>query len=208
MRDPWALSKESEQESYELFDKYVRPLPKKPEGTLDLENTVLQHNDVDAFRHAYVSAVFTQEYGDKAARLAGWINERFNFQSQPGDENMDFWNNAVGRKFAKEHETNKALARAIKEALDKGQLITSPDGERQYEGTERQKSKSSVVVLKESKSGANEIFFDLLKSAMMTRNEFIAEIEAGLYKDFIVKIIDGIEYPVSLKDSVIENNLG
>ena len=36
---------------------------------------VFQHNDVDAFRHAYVSGVFTQEYGENAAEVFGRLNE-------------------------------------------------------------------------------------------------------------------------------------
>ncbi len=72
---PPTLSNEAEQESYKYFDKYVRALPKKDDGTLDLARAPLQHNDVDAFRHAYVSGVFTHEYGEAAAKLAGWLNE-------------------------------------------------------------------------------------------------------------------------------------
>ncbi len=48
MREPTQLCKEAEHESYSYFDKLVRPLPKKDEGTLDLSHANLQHNDVDA----------------------------------------------------------------------------------------------------------------------------------------------------------------
>lgn len=208
MRYPRELSKESEQESYEYFDKYVRPLPKKSDGTLDLERIDLQHNDIDAFRHAYVSGVFTYEYGKAAAQLAGWLNEVFNPQSQPGDENMDFWNNAVGRKLANGRKTRDALAKAIKVALDNGEMIISPSDWRLYEGAERQRPSTSVIVLEEGISGANESFFDLSKSIPMTRAEFIAEIEAGQYENYQVKHIGGEQYPVSRRDASKNNNLG
>ena len=48
MREPTQLCKEAEHESYSYFDKLVRPLPKKDDGTLDLSRANLQHNDVDA----------------------------------------------------------------------------------------------------------------------------------------------------------------
>ena len=100
MKFPPDLSDEAELEAYKYFDKHIRPFPKKDDGSLDLGNATLQHNDVDAFRHAYVSGVFTHEYGEKGAKLAEWLNEKFVRGSRPGDENMDFWNNAVGIRLA------------------------------------------------------------------------------------------------------------
>lgn len=55
------------------------------------------NNDVDAFRHAYVSGRYTQEYGSRAADILGIINE-FSSTLSPGsgvaeEQNMDVWNN-------------------------------------------------------------------------------------------------------------------
>ena len=48
------------QEAYIYFDKNIRELPRK-EGSFDESTGEMSNNDADAFRHAYVSGVFTQE---------------------------------------------------------------------------------------------------------------------------------------------------
>lgn len=72
---PPNLSREAEMEGYLYFDKNIRNLPKNPDGTINTSVSGFADNDVDAFRHAYVSAVFTQEYGKKAANIFGLLNE-------------------------------------------------------------------------------------------------------------------------------------
>lgn len=86
-------------EAYIYFDAHVRPLPKKPDGTIDTLQRGFQGNDVDAFRHAYVSGVFTMEYNEKVALILGWLNE-LGVPSSTADRNMDLWNNAIGRQLA------------------------------------------------------------------------------------------------------------
>lgn len=209
MKLPNELSDEAEIESYEYFDKNIRAFPKKVDGSLDLNRAKLQHNDVDAFRHAYVSGVFTQEYGENGSRLAGWLNEKLNLSSQPGDENMDFWNNEVGIRLAKTHKTRRKLADAIKKALNNGDLITTPNDERVYEGAAIEHgNKMSVIVLNESKTGANQVFFDWLTSTGMSRKDFVVAIQAGKYPNYSIRKINGIEYPVSSRDEAETNNLG
>jgi len=62
---PPDLMKEAQLEGYVYFDKHIRTLPKNPDGAINIYALGLADNDVDAFRHAYVSGVFTQEYGEK-----------------------------------------------------------------------------------------------------------------------------------------------
>ena len=58
-----------EKESYDLFDKYIRKLPRKSDGSYDLSSGEFYDNDVDAVRHAYASGVFTHEYGEKVTEI-------------------------------------------------------------------------------------------------------------------------------------------
>lgn len=67
MSAPWTLRDEAELEAYRYFDMNIRELPKKPDGTINTSVSGFHDNDVDAFRHAYVSGVFTQEYSETAA---------------------------------------------------------------------------------------------------------------------------------------------
>ena len=115
MKWPLTLMKEAELEGYLYFDANIRPLPKKSDGTIDTLRPGFQDNDVDAFRHAYVSGIFALEYGDKVALVLGWMNELV-FPSSIPDRNMDLWNNAIGRSLAKKYRTKGDLAAAVREA--------------------------------------------------------------------------------------------
>ncbi len=173
-------------------------------------------NDVDAFRHAYVSGVFTQEYGENAADIFGRMNEWFspaNIYSNttnPAAGNMDLWNNAVGRKYGLKAKDRKSLLKMIHKALEDGELIITPKDKRRYEGaTHNPVNKSKpVIVLQESKKGRNEVFFDTEKKTILTAGEFASLIESGLYPGYTVKMIKGMPTPVSNPDSRGTNNLG
>jgi hypothetical protein len=99
----YTLKDEAQSQLYEWFDKEVRSLPKDKNGKVDPMGDGLVDNDVDAMRHAFVSGVYTLEYSEQTAEMMGRLNELGNFNyssSAPGSENMDLWNNAVGRKTA------------------------------------------------------------------------------------------------------------
>lgn len=209
MKWPLTLLKKSELEGYLYFDEHIRPLPKKPDGTIDTFKPGFQDNDIDAFRHAYVSGIFALEYGEKVALVLGWMNE-FVFPSMIPDRNMDLWNNAIGRSLAKKQRTKGSLAAAVKDALSKGKLITTPNDARVYQGASvpRPNGYNSVVVLKQSETGANETFFDLETSKKMTRTEFVKAIADGQYPGYEIRAIDGVKVPVSKRDDSDTNNLG
>lgn len=76
MKWPNIIKNKAEAEGYEYFDKNVRRLPKDSEGKIDPSQKGFYNNDVDAFRHAYVSGVFTQEYSETAADILGQMNDR------------------------------------------------------------------------------------------------------------------------------------
>jgi hypothetical protein len=93
---------EARDEAYSYFDRFIRPLPKTKNGKIDEIAPGFDDNDVDAFRHAYVSGVFTQKFGEKTADLLGLLNEyslpaQYSHSLSPRSRNMDFWNNRVGR---------------------------------------------------------------------------------------------------------------
>lgn len=94
------------------------------------------HNGpADAFRHAYVSGAMTQDYGSIIANLAGQANEiRGDLQnSQPAAEkNMDLINNEKGRILADGAANRNELALSVLNALNSGDLITSPNGQTEY----------------------------------------------------------------------------
>tara|TARA_B100000497_G_scaffold126760_1_gene166509 strand:+ start:2012 stop:2956 length:945 start_codon:yes stop_codon:yes gene_type:complete len=65
-----------------------------------------------------------------------------------------------------------------------------------------------VIVLKESKTGRNELFVDQLTGALMDRKGFAALIDSGQYEGYTLASIDGIATPMSKPDTVTSNNLG
>ncbi len=88
------------------------------------ERTDLERDRFDAFRHAYTSAVMARDLGSGLANLLGiGVEARPFFQNDP---NMDLWNNSVGRNLVEPGDTDEDIARKVKEALDRGDLITDP----------------------------------------------------------------------------------
>ena len=211
---PDLIKDEARDEAYEYFDKHIRKLHKRADGTVDPKAFGLEDNDVDAFRHAHVSGVFTQVYNEEVADIFGRINEYsplswYSNAKNPGSLNMDFWNNAIGRKYGKKGKDRQELLKLIHEALKNSELIIDPSDKRKYESNKSDSINKSkpIVVLKEDKNGRNELFFDLVKNVPLTREEFVAAVEAGNYPAYTVKIIHGIATPVSNPDGRQTNNL-
>jgi hypothetical protein len=208
-------SNEAEVEAYEYFVKNIRPLPKNQNGKIDPSQIGFQDNDVDAFRHAYVSGVFTQEYNEVAADIFGRMNEWspgdiYSNSTNPGSKNMDLWNNAIGRKYGAKTESRKTLLKKIQKALVTGELIVDPKDKRKYEGvTHNQASKvKPLIVLQEDKKGRNKLFYDTIKKQILSVDELVVLIEEGQYPGYAVKVIRGISTPVSNPDGRGTNNLG
>ena len=61
-------------------------------------------------------------------------------------------------------------------------------------------ARSRFKVIKESSSGRNLKFRDNVTKKIMTRTEFVREIEKGKYKNYHVRVINGIKTPVSNPD--------
>ncbi len=214
MKNPLVLKDEARDEAYIYFDKEIRSLPQDASGKIDHSARGLEDNEVDAFRHAYVSGVFAQDYGEAAADIFGRLNEMNPIgRSQPGDDsavNMDLWNNSVGRKYGLKAKDRKSLLKMVHEALKNGELILNPKDKRKYEGAVHSPVNKSkpIIVLKEDKKGRNEVFFDTEKGEILTVDEFISLIKAGQYPGYSIKTVQGKPTPVSKPDSHGTNNLG
>ena len=204
------MSKEAKIEGYLYFEKHIRSLPKNPDGSINEFSHGFADNDIEAFRHAYVSGVFAQEYSEKIADILGWLNEWDSVGSPAGGTNMDLWNNKVGRKLGLKAKSRNELADLVKKALENGELIVSLDDPRKF--TEavppKPEGEHSVIVLKENENGANEYFFDFTTSKVLSRSEFIAEIKAGRYPGYVVRRINGADFPFSKREKDPSNNLG
>ncbi|MCM2321946.1 MAG: hypothetical protein NDJ90_01650 [Oligoflexia bacterium] len=209
------LFEEARAEAYEYFDHHIRRLPKGANGRVNARAAGLDDNDVDAFRHAYVSGVFTQEYGELTANILGLANEydpvgQASNSMDPRSMNMDLWNNRVGRKYGKKTRGRKTLLKLIHQALERGELIVDLDDSRKFSGLTAapKRMPKSIIALTKSKSGRNETYYDLLKRVVMTRVELVERILAGAYSGYSVKVIRGIETPVSRRDGKRINNIG
>jgi len=209
------LKGEAKKEAYRYFSENIRPLVMKENAEVDLLKNVLWDNDADAFRHAYVSGVYTLEYDEKKAEWLGIIQEHIpgGGGSSPNSEtskNMDYWNNEVGRKYGKQAKSRTELANLLKKALENDELIISLDDPRKFGGkTSFQVDQNKpMIVIKESETGRNELFCDLSNGNIFDRETFVNAISNGNYPGYSIASVDGIATPMSKPDGVTANNLG
>ena len=122
----------------------------------------MSNNEADAFRHAYVSGVFTQEKGEMRANLAGVYNE-IKGTNPINQQNMDLWNNSIGRKYGEKTSSRTELSQLLVKAL-KEELIIDPKDPREYKGLRHfdYDPEKPVEVIDETETGLNNTFFDLL----------------------------------------------
>ncbi len=207
------LMLEARLEVYQLIDAHYQPMPKQPDGSIDEYAKGLGNNDIDALRHAYVSGRYTMEFGEATADILGRLNEFKNFNiggKEIPSENMDLWNNAVGRLYGKKAKTGKELFDFLLKALKAGELIIDLKDKRKYKGEKSIKRipKSFVIKIKETKTGANIEFFDVRKKVLMTKENFISAIKQGKYPGYAVRKHQSGEFPYSTRDRYSFNNLG
>lgn len=209
----YTLKDDSKLEIYQLIDKKIRKLPRNEDGSFNECSNGFQDNDVDALRHAFVSGVYTMEYNEDVAEKLGRLQE-FVFSdsssAHPDAENMDLWNNSIGRKYGENAKSRDELFEFLFKALKNNELIIDPDDDRKYEGDSfiKRVPKSMVIKIQENKTGANILFYDFNKKIVMTKDEFLIEIKNGNYSNYSCKVVDGIEIPISKRDRFKFNNLG
>lgn len=66
----------------------------------------------------------------------------------------------------------------------------------------------TVKVEREAGSGRNLEFVDTRSGSHMSRVEFVRAIEQGQYRDYHIRVINGVKTPVSNPDRSEGNNLG
>lgn len=213
MSNFYLLKSEARDEICKYIDEHIRKLPKTSSGSFNEFSGVFVNNDVDALRHAYVSGVYTMEYGEKISDFLGRINELTNMSSgdeRVNEENMDLWNNSIGRKYGKKSKSKNELIQYLMEALSSGELIIDPRDPRKYNGKAmlKRKPKYLVIPIEQSCTGENLMFFDFEKNVTMAKDEFIKAIKNGDYPHYCIKTIHGKETPVSKRDRYSFNNLG
>lgn len=210
MSNIFTLKNEATDEIYALIDKHLAKLPKNAEGKIDVKHAILNDTKWDALRHAYVSGVYTMEYSETVADTLGRLNELdpISSMSTKGSENMDLWNNEVGRRLGKKAKDRKELFKLLQNALKKNELILTPSDPRKYKGEKliTKKPKSLVIVIEQSKSGENTLFLDVISQQVLTKSDFLSKIKTGEYPKYEIRVIAGKETPVSKKDRI--DNLG
>jgi hypothetical protein len=209
----YTLKEEAKIEAYEFIERNLKKLPRNEDGSFNEFADGFADDDVDALRHAYVSGVYTMEYSEETAEKLGRLQELVfsdSSSAHPQSENMDLWNNAVGRKYGKKSKNREQLFKLLMEALKNGELIISPDDERKYKGEKylKRKPKSLVIKIMENKTGANILFYDVFQKIVMTKEEFIDQIKAEKYPKYSIRVVDGQEIPFSKRDRFKYNNLG
>ena len=107
------------------------------------------NNEADAFKHAFMQAIGVQRYYVPAAAIFAKgheLNGKVNKGQPEAEENMDNWNNRVGREIglelremlrndpgAKNDRYIKNLAaELVMQKMREGKLITSPDDPRKF----------------------------------------------------------------------------
>lgn len=209
----YTLKEEAKIEAYEFIDRNLKKLSRNEDGSFNEFADGFADNDVDALRHAYVSGVYTMEYSEDTAEKLGRLQELVfsdSSSAHPQSENMDLWNNAVGRKYGKKSKSREQLFKFLLEALKSEELIISPDDQRKYKGEKflKRRPKSLVIKIKENKTGANILFYDISQKVVMTKEEFIDQIKAEKYPKYSIRVVDGEEIPFSKRDRFKFNNLG
>ena len=124
------------QESYLQYEKnFNYPLPRNKYGKVIVNKIIARNNQIDAFRHAYVSGVFAIKYGERVARILGNTKELYDdlFYRQSSQEKaMDYWNNAVGRRYGLLTKNRSQLAKILKDAITNKELIVDINDYRCY----------------------------------------------------------------------------
>ena len=126
-------------------------------------------NETDAFRHAFLMASLARKYGNFTANIIGNMYEYSNNNPDTAQaKEMDLWNNRVGREiglkvadelkgfendFSDEH-IEDMIAIKVYNALKSGEMVSSVDDKRVYQGSV---SKNVISDLKSYADTKNEL---------------------------------------------------
>ena len=140
----------SKYKNREDFNKYIHNETVRYQRQYGFEMGTSEHatwnNEADAFKHAYMQAVLSIDYGDIASTVAGYKHEIECKETIPGERNMDLWNNKIGRevvqdmkresgeswKYLTEEMKKDIAAKRIIHLMREGELITHPSDPRRF----------------------------------------------------------------------------
>lgn len=142
------LKKQQSDYSQKLDEKTMKYQRKFNFELNPLEGHRTWNVEADAFKHAYMGADLALNKGQIGSLAAGIFHENQTKNNPPGEWNMDSWNNAEGRKIAKEmkeeygnklkslpeEHRDAVIASKIMLKMRNGELITNPNDSRQYKG--------------------------------------------------------------------------
>ena len=120
------------------------------------------NNEADAFKHTFMSADMALKTNAGISKYKGDEHEiegRNNMGQSAGEENMDRWNNAEGRKIAQKiakeiknpfvlkayalsGHLEDRIAEEVMKKMRKGELITHPNDKRKYTETPRKDTRT------------------------------------------------------------------
>ncbi len=162
----------------EMFNKTMKYQKKYNFKTDSDPKKATWNNEADAFKHTFMQAILSMRYGENVSHALGNKHEmdgRRNGQD-PREENMDLWNNEIGRKIAKEikseikgkessyskEQIDDIIAEKVVQRMRKGELITHPSDPRKYKSPKQkfdEEIRAKYRALKEkSNRKLNQIF--------------------------------------------------
>lgn len=113
------------------------------------ENNLAVDNESDAFRHTYMQAYLSLNFGNSIAKFLGNQHEKSGLQTNgqySQSSNMDLWNNQQGREIANEirreylnfnklseQQQKDIIAGKVVQRMKKGKLITGLEDPREFQ---------------------------------------------------------------------------
>ena len=207
MTSPLELRNQARKRCYAYFHGNIRKLPVDAKGEI-VEDLTFVDSDIDAFRHACVSGIFTMEYGKRPAQFFGWLNE-FLFQSGgPNGKAMDIWNNRKGREAAKGLKSEKSLFKRIEILLKCGELIVSPKDVRlTSDSIETNPLLEAGQFIRLYSTRNRTCYFELGSYKVFSKKELVELIKRSQYPNYSLRKMGGSYYPIAKADGNSANNL-
>lgn len=148
------------------------------------------NNEADAFKHAYMQVIGSQRVGTVLSKLLAdghEISGNINHGQTKGEENMDKWNNRMGRTIRKElkerlkndprakDETyvKNLAAQMVMDALRSGKLITNPNDPRKFDEFAQLKNLKKKITGYAAPVNDGNTFFATEDIEKMSTDEFL-----------------------------------
>lgn len=146
------------------------------------------NNEADAFKHTFAAVDFALKFNAGITKLSGDYHEyqgRNDMGQSTGEENMDKWNNAEGRKIAQKiakqvgclaqvkldawnGKYDDLIAEEVMNKMRKGELITHPNDTRVYNHTRSNSERvvHNIEVISNKTIAASQKFSDEIRAKL------------------------------------------